>query len=182
MDFKNEDAKSLFLRYALPCGYTLVKRGIVTKSFLKETIRNIAEGKKVRGRPEKIFSTAILMCNRIAKKSGKRLIDKSTVRRYFLFEHDKIVSKRYNIFKDFNSMKCRTYSGKVLEVKNNKALVRTVVGKSKYKSDFYKGLKKGDYVVVHRDFIVERINEKMFKQLWSLKERYFKSGKSIMIA
>jgi hydrogenase maturation factor len=73
-------------------------------------------------------------------------------------------------------MQCRLYSGKILSLKNRGATVQTIIGKRKYKTDLSKTFRIGDFVVVHRNFIIEKINKSLAKKLWKLKEIYFKSN------
>lgn len=176
MDFKNDSSRMLFLKYALPCADTLVERGAVSKKLIKESIRNISLNRKVNGHPEKFFKTAYAMCEKIARRAKKKSIDENVVRRYFLFEHDKVVDSRYESFKDFNPLQCRVFPGKILKIKNKEALIKTILGKKKYRINFIQNLRIGDCVVVHRSFTVEKISESMFKKLWKLKENYFKSN------
>ena len=175
MKFKDNETRLLFLKYALPCAPTLVKRGLVSQYEIKNLVKNISQREKVLTRPEKIFKTANSMCARIAKNLGKKCVDKEVIRKYFLFEHDKVVDKRYDAFRDFDAMRCRTFAGKVLDA--NKTIVQTLTGKKKYRDDFVLGLKKGDYVVIHRNFVVEKVNERLARNLWKLKQIYFKSNK-----
>jgi hydrogenase maturation factor len=134
--------------------------------------------KKIPENSEKIFKVANLMCEKIAKSLGKKAIDESIVRKYFLFNHDKVVDKRYKIFRDFDPLACRLYSGRIINIKNRKATVQTIIGRKKYKMYPFQNLKKGDSVIVHRDIIIERISESLEKKLWKLKESYFKSNKA----
>ncbi|OGI12401.1 hypothetical protein A3K64_01050 [Candidatus Micrarchaeota archaeon RBG_16_36_9] len=173
MDFKDDSSRVLFMKYALPCSPTLVKRGSVSRYEIKKLIKIISQGEKVSSSPEKLFKTAYSMCVGIAKSLGKSNVDKNVIRKYFLFEHDKIVDRRYDEFGDFNAMRCRTFAGIV--VNTNKMIVQTIIGRRKYRNDLVSGLKKGDSVVVHRDFVVERINERLAKKLWNLKQIYLKS-------
>jgi hydrogenase maturation factor len=177
MDFENEEARLVFLRYALPCSETLVKRGVISQSYRRRLMKAIFLNKKIPENSEKIFKVANLMCEKIAKRFGKKSIDKNIVRKYFLFNHDKIVDRRYKIFRDFDPLICRLYSGKVINMKNGKAVVQTIIGRKKYKMYPFQNLKKGDSVVVHRDIVIEKINESLAKKLWKLKESYFKSNK-----
>jgi hypothetical protein len=114
MKFKDEASRKLFFRYAVPCSETLAKRGVITQKYQRSLVSSIVLNKKIPKDAEKIFKVASSMCEKTAKKLGKRYIDKEVVRRYFLFGHDKVVDRRYKIFKDFNPMLCRLYSGKVL--------------------------------------------------------------------
>ena len=177
MDFKNDSSKILFLKYALPCAGTLVKRGSISNKLIEESVRNLSLNRKLSGHPEKFFKTAYAMCEKIARRANKKSIDENVIRRYFLFEHDKVVDSRYKAFKDFNPMQCRVFSGKILKIKNKRALIKTIIGKKRYRTNFIQNLKKGDCVVVHRSFAVEKISGSILKKLWKLKENYFKSNK-----
>jgi len=154
----------LFLKYAVPCIDTLVERGKVKKNFAENLTSSVTKGKAPKD-SEKLFKIAYTSCKRIAKKMGKKEIDSDVIRQYFLFEHDKMIIKRYNKFKDFDPFKCRTYPGIVLRINNNRALVSLPFDRKVYRADFVKNLKKNDKVVVHRDFIVEKINLKLLNKL-----------------
>ena len=67
MDFKDEGSRILFLKYALPCGFTLVKRKVIERKTLNDAISNLAEG-RVIGRPEKFFKTALSACKERQRK------------------------------------------------------------------------------------------------------------------
>jgi hydrogenase maturation factor len=175
MDFKNDSSRILFLKYALPCAGTLVKRGSISNKLIEKSVRNISLNRKLSGHPEKFFKTAYAMCKKIARETNKKSINESVIRRYFLFEHDKVVDSRYKAFKDFNPIKCRVFPGKILKIRNKEALIKTIIGNKKYRTNFIQNLRIGDYAVVHRSFAVEKISKNMFKKLWKLKENYFKS-------
>jgi len=177
MDFKDDKTRLLFFRYALPCSTTLVKRGFLSKKVVNKLIENLSLNKEIQKDFEKNFKIANWMCNKIARRLKKKYIDNTVIRKYFLFEHDKVVDWRYSMFKDFNPENCRVYSGKVIRFKNKKALIKTILGIRNYKTNFVNNLKIGDYVVVHRNFVVEKINSKLSKKLWKLKNRYLKSNK-----
>jgi len=176
MQFKDEESRKLFFRYAIPCSETLAKRGVITQKYQRSLVRFIILNKKIPKNAENIFKIASSMCKKTAKKLGKKSIDKEVVRKYFLFGHDKVVDRRYKIFKDFDPMLCRLYSGKVL-VSGNRALVKTIAGDKEYRTSLR--IKKGDYVVVHRDFVVEKISKRLARKLWDIKQIYFKSNNMI---
>ena len=176
MNFKDEESRELFFRYAIPCSETLAERGVISKKYQKMLMKNLSLNKKIPKNSENIFKVASSMCEKTTKRLGKKTVDKEVIRKYFLFGHDKVVDKRFKLFKDFDPMQCRLYSGKVVSLRN-KATVQIVIGKRKYKTDFTRSLKVGDYVVVHRNFVVEKINEDLAKKLWKLKERYLISKK-----
>jgi hydrogenase maturation factor len=176
MDFKNKESRLLFFKYAIPCAETLAKRGVITQRYRKKLMKNVIFNKKIPKDTEKFFKIAYAMCEKIARRAKKKSIDENVVRRYFLFEHDKVVDSRYESFKDFNPLQCRVFPGKILKIKNKEALIKTIIGKKKYRTNFIQNLRIGDCVVVHRSFTVEKISENMLKKLWKLKESYFKSN------
>ena len=69
--------------------------------------------------------------------------------------------------KDFNPVDCKTYSGKVLEVRGGEATVETRLGKRNYKTTFMRDAAKEDEVIVHWDFIVERVPPAFSKRMHS---------------
>lgn len=160
---KSKD-RLVFLRYAVPCIDTLVERGNVKKSFAKNLISSVSKGKAPED-TEKLFKVAFSACKKIAKRMGKKEIDSDVVRQYFLFEHDELIDIRYKKFGDFNPFECKTYPGIVLKTKKNKALIRIPFKTKVYRTDFVKNLKKNDHVVVHREFVVEKINMNLLNKL-----------------
>jgi hypothetical protein len=154
---KIED-RLLFLKYALPCASTLVKRGVVTQERVDGMIALVSEGKLPEDGAERIFRVANAMCESIARRMGKGAVDAEVIRTYFLLEHSKVVDERFESMKDFNPVACKTYAGRVIEAADGLAMVETVLGKQQYKTLFAKDVKKNDDVAVHFDFVVEKIS------------------------
>lgn len=133
----------LFLKYALPCAGTLVKRGKVSQEYVDSLIKQVSNNKVPKEDVEKIFKVAFAMCSKIAAEMKKDSIDSEVIRRYFIDEHSKVVDERFELMGDFNPEDCKTYTGKVLEVDGDSALIKTSLGKKKYKTIFAKDIKKG---------------------------------------
>ncbi len=156
--------KLLFFKYAIPCAETLVKRKNITKELLEKMISEVEKGIVPKEKPGKIFKVAFAMCKIIANKRGKE-IDGEVIRQYFWFEHDKIVEERYNLMRDFEPKKCKTYPGIVEKIVGKKAIVRTKIGKNEYLTAFAPDVKKGRFVIAHRDFVVEQISEEKAREI-----------------
>ena len=169
MRFLDEKARALFMKYALPCAGTLVKRGIVKGGEVKKLMKDVSSGTPVPESSEKIFKTALRECIKIARKSGKNSIDAESVRKYFLFGHDDAVRKRYKKFSDFDPASCAVYPGKVKSIRNGKALVETPMKASEFSTRLCPEIKKGDWASVHRNFIAEKISPKLANSLWRRK-------------
>ena len=161
---KIED-RLLFLRYALPCASTLVKRGNVTQEYINRLIVLVSQGKVPKEDVENMFKVANAMCESIAERMGKSAIDADVIRQYFLLEHSKVVDDRYQLMKDFNPVDCRVYAGRVLKVNDGYALVKTRLGKKLCSTVFAKKVKKGEEVAVHFDFIVEKIPAELARRM-----------------
>ena len=145
--------------YALPCGGTFVKRGILKEEEWNRCIALVSENRTPEEKIEKMFLVANVICSRVAKQMGKSEIDSEVIREYFLMEHSKVVDDRFRIMRDFHPVACSTYAGNVMAIKNGHSAVKTVLGEKEYRTDFERGLTIGDIVAVHFDFIVEKISK-----------------------
>lgn len=165
MIIKNEKDRLLFLKYALPCASTLVKRGNVKQEYINELILMVSNNKAPEETAEAMFKVANAMCDSIANRMDKSNVDSEVIRQYFLLEHSKVVDDRYELMRDFNPVDCRTYPGRVVRLGNGSAIVDTKLGEKNYKTIFAKGLKQNDKVVVHYDYIIEKIPEAIAEQM-----------------
>lgn len=163
----------LFFKYAVPCAETLVKRGQKDQIFVDDLVKRISENKKIQNKCEENFKVAYAMCKLLAKRKHKKEIDDEIIREYYLFNHDEMVDKRFEQMGDFDPTECRVYSGKVIGIVDGMARVKTILGIKKYKIDYNQNLKIGEFVTVHRKFVVEVISQKLAEELHKLKENYF---------
>ena len=168
MDFENEDARLVFLRYATPCSKVLVKRGLMKKDYFNNLIEAVAGRTEIPQNAERNFELAMQMCNRVAEGMHKDRIDEEVVRKYFWFVHDDVAKRRYETMRDFKLRECIVYPGEVLGI-GKKALVYTPVTTRNYRADFVPNLAKGYNVTVHYDFVVEVIPKNKSQLLWKLK-------------
>jgi len=159
----------LFFKYALPCAGTLIERGSLTKEEFERTLALVAEGEEPEEGWENIFKVAMAHLTFIAKEKNKDNIDDETIREYFLFRHDEAVEERFEEMEDFDPQACKTWPGTVRDVGKN-AVVETPIGVKQYKKIFVKDLKVNDTVVVHRDFIVEKISRQVAEKMLGLKK------------
>jgi hypothetical protein len=159
------DDRLLFLRYALPCAGTLVKRGAISQAQVDKMIDLVSKDRLPPEGVESVFKVANAMCTVIAKRMGKESIDDEVIRQYFIMEHSKVVDDRFSLMKDFNPVDCKTYTGKVIGLENGEAIVSTVLGKRSYKTIFAKNVKENDDVVVHYDYVIEKISSRTAKKV-----------------
>ncbi|MBI3190587.1 hypothetical protein HYZ41_02700 [archaeon] len=151
------NSRMLFMKYALPCAGTLVNRGVVGRDRIERLIDTVKENSEIPRDTEKIFKVAFAACSLIAMDEKKNFIDSNVIRKYFLSNHDDIIDKRFEEMGDFDPESCRIRTGTVVGVEDNFAIVHNSAGVRKYRIDFAQGIKKGDEVITHWDFVVEKV-------------------------
>jgi hypothetical protein len=165
--------KLLFLQYALPCAEEgILKRGLITREQLDDAIEQVSKGKVPNGGIEKKFLEANAFCKLLAIQGKKTSIDDDVIREYFLIRHNNVVDdwvKHDEVPKGFNARGCKTHPGKVVALSRDFALVETNLGdgpeRKSYRTSFVKGLKVGDDVAVHFDYVAEKIDGDMVKRM-----------------
>jgi len=166
-DFKTLPIKDkpLFLRYAIPCGEVLVKRGELERQTLLSLNEATREKLEIDYPIEKIFPVASKMCTIIARQMGKREIDAEVIRRYFLIEHEKAIKWRQKVRPELKIEECLVYPARVLRIDDKNIFVKTPLGEKFLRPDFAKGIKVNDWVSVHYDYVVEKIKQNWIKRM-----------------
>lgn len=149
--------KELFLRYAIPCGEVLVRRGELKEELLRKLNDSVKNKQEIETPIEDVFKVAARMCTILAKQMGKSGIDAEVIRRYFLIEHEKAIKWRKQVRPDLKISECLVYPGRVLRIDPDKILVKTPLGEKLFRNDFAEGLRKRDRVSVHYDYVSEKI-------------------------
>jgi hypothetical protein len=151
--------KELFLRYAIPCGEVLVKRGELKEELLRQLNDSVKNRQEIDVPIERVFKVATRMCSILAKQMGRKEIDEEVIRRYFLLEHEKAIRWRRQIKPDIRLEDCMVHPGRILSIGPDKVLVKTKTGEKLFRNDFAEGLKNRDWVSVHYDYIAEKIKK-----------------------
>lgn len=151
--------RELFLRYAIPCGQVLVKRGEVREDLLKRLNDSVKNKGDTECQIEDVFKVASRMCTIIAKQMGRSEIDAPVIRRYFLAEHENAIRWRMQVRPELKMEDCLVYPGRVLKLGNENVMVKTPLGERMFRNDFAQDLKPRDWVSVHYDYVSEKISE-----------------------
>jgi hydrogenase maturation factor len=151
--------RELFLRYAVPCGEVLVKRGEVRSELLGRLNGSVRHRQDIDYPIEGVFKVASRMCTIIAKQMGKSEIDAEVIRRYFLVEHEQAIRWRQQVRPELRLEECLVYPGRVLRIADEGILVKTPLGERMFRADFAEGLRVRDWVSVHYDYVAERLKE-----------------------
>ena len=88
----NPADRLLFLKYAVPCATTLVKRNTLAQKDYESMLASVISGRPPAGEPEKIFKVAYAMCSAAALENGGE-INAKVIRNYFWFGHDAVVEE-----------------------------------------------------------------------------------------
>ncbi len=164
--------KKLFLRYAMPCASTLVRRGSISKPVADGLLDYVLGKKKINADIGEIFQVAYEACSKIAQDTRKREIGPVEIREYFWRQHDDVIERRFEEKKDFDKEACRIWTGKVLRpLEGSRAEVLTQRGKMAFRADFEPNLRSGDYVLVHYDFISEKVSRDDAKVMWESRNK-----------
>ncbi|MEM5812995.1 MAG: hypothetical protein QXU71_01375 [Candidatus Aenigmatarchaeota archaeon] len=156
--------KYLFLRYALPCAKEMIKRKEVSKEYIEKIKYCIKNKEKIKEDYLKTFPIAYSFCKEIGKKIKRNAMDEEVIRRYFWFEHDKVVDILGS------KIECKIFPGKVEKIKGKKATLITPIGEKICSLDLAKDIKEGDFVTLHYNYVVEKISKKDAEILWKYKE------------
>jgi len=156
--------RMLFMKYALPCAGTLVKRCSITQEEWDSLIDTVRRNRTIPKDAEKIFKVAFAACSLIALDCSKSEIDEEVIREYYLFGHDEMIDKRYEEMGDFDPDMCRIRPGIVKSFENGFATVENVHGLRKYRTD-YCDVKRNDVVATHWNFVVEKIPEETAERM-----------------
>lgn len=143
--------RRLFFAYALPCLKFLVEKGKISKRKAKSIICEYKAGKSLEG-CENIFKNALFYLEKIARKMKKNCIDEEVIRKYFQEFHNKIVEECKL------SEECKVKFGEVIRVRGEHVWVR-VNGKIKRFNSFVDYLKKGEKVVLHWNYVVDKAHK-----------------------
>lgn len=150
--------RELFLRYAVPCGGVLVRRGELRESLLDNFRHSVRDKQEIKEPIEDVFKVASRMCTILAKQMGKTEIDAGVIRKYFLSEHEKAIEWRRQVKPDINVKDCIVRPGRVLRIDPDGVMVRTKLGEKLFRNDFAGDVKVNDWVSVHYDYISEKID------------------------
>jgi drug/metabolite transporter (DMT)-like permease len=153
----------LFLRYALPCADTLVKRGWVARDVVDVELEHAAlTGEKPETDARDVFPVAYARCSLTARRMGKPSIDAEVIRTYFWGQHDEAIEERHKEMGDFDEEECRVLMGKV--VNTSPVTVRTPDGEKECRNPYNIDLSVGDHAVIHYSRVVERLSKEQARE------------------
>lgn len=152
-----------FLRYAFPCAFIKLQQGKLTKK-LYDSLHEAALGKKAvtKAGLMKVFPLALGHIEQIAteKKINKWSVE--AIKEYFWEKHDDVIEAGEGFYASAPKVLCelcRVAPAEVLRRGGNWAVVKFANNKSRsVLTELVPGLKKGDRVMVHYGYVVEKLD------------------------
>jgi hypothetical protein len=151
MDFDNEGARRLLLKFASVCDEH-VKKGYISEEGRRKLIDALLNNKNIPIGFEDNYMPAIQGVSTIARGRGGNKIIMSDVPKWF-------TSKPHNNIAEMHKLEdCKGYRGKVLSVENEKITVQTDDG-DKFCEPLYVHPKVGDTVAIHHNKVIYRFED-----------------------
>ncbi len=150
----------LFFLYAHPCGEVLVAKGRIKPAQLASVRKSLLNGGVPRESPL-LFEKAVERLGITASRLSLPLMDESSIRRHFWFDHDDVVEDRAN---------CRILPAKALKIDGSNALVSTPLGLRNVNISMVDKVKPGDLLAIHYQYACEKIGKDDFDRLWKVKK------------
>jgi|WetSurMetagenome_2_1015567.scaffolds.fasta_scaffold417754_1 hypothetical protein len=155
--------EAYFLKYAFPCAFIGMQRGRFDEATHLRLEKAAVSGKFLSFEElAKYFPPALRRIAALKKKTGHEKWDTALIRDYFWNEHNKIIDARGEGYKTAPPALCelcKVLEGQVISVKDGVAVVRFAGGKRRaVMTKLVGSLKKGDKVMVHYGYAVEKLS------------------------
>jgi hypothetical protein len=156
-------AEVFFLKYAFPCAFITLQRGKITKREYDFLWKCAVKGKPVsRETLERVFAAASRRIREMSLRKKMQPWSLEALREYYWRRHNEIIDKRLESYKFAPLVLrelCKVMPARVLMLKRKVAVVK-FEGSGKTRAvmtDLVGKLKKGDRVMVHYGYAVERL-------------------------
>lgn len=159
MVMNSGDGFDLFMRFADGCRCYLQAKGVISGEDNKAILDYFKTGKKPD--PDilkRVYYVAYPGLLKTKGRLGKRMFDADVVREFYAFDHNRMKVEQGNYV-------CIAFPAGVLEKKGGDYLLELSPVKGRFWTDSDLDLKPGDWVIVHRINIVEKISEDYAKKV-----------------
>jgi hypothetical protein len=154
--------EAYFLKYAFPCAFITLQRGGIDRRTYDRLERAAVSGRALpRPLLEKVFKAALRRMGVLAREKRCGVWDFDLIREYYWKRHNKLIREgegSYRYAPAALKKLCRVLPGAVESVRGKFAVVRLKSGaKRPVMTDLVGQLKKGERVMVHYGYAVERL-------------------------
>ncbi|MFC2143908.1 HypC/HybG/HupF family hydrogenase formation chaperone [Candidatus Aenigmatarchaeota archaeon] len=163
MNNREKDGFGLFMRFADGCRCYLMDKGVMSEDDNKAIINYFRLGKEPdQNVVKRVYYVAWPGLEQTSERMGKGMFDPDVIREFYAFDHNTMKVEQGNYI-------CIAFPAKILEIKGNQIFVdlSPVTGKFWIESDPDTGtdLKKGDWVIIHRMNVIEKISAEYAKRV-----------------
>jgi len=154
--------EAYFLKYAFPCAFITLQRGAINQKTYDRLEKAAVRGDSLtRKELEKVFAAADRRMDILVRERGYKKWSFELVQDYYWKWHDRFIKDgegSYRFAPKVLKELCRVLSGTVVRVRKEAAVIRFKGGKTRPVMTALTGpLKKGDKVIVHYGYAVEKI-------------------------
>jgi hypothetical protein len=154
--------ETYFLKYAFPCAFITLQRGGIDQKTYDRLEKAAVAGRALpRKLLEKVFSAAFRRMAKLAKEKKCGVWDLRLIREYYWVKHNKLIRQgegSYRFAPPALKKLCRILPATVEKVSGKTAIVKFKTGgKRPVMTDLCGRLKKGDCVMVHYGYAIEKI-------------------------
>ncbi len=160
MGMKNEEKGfDLFMRFADGCRCYLIDKGVITKEDNLAIMDYFKTGK----RPDsdvlrRVYYVAFPGLEIKGKRIGRDVFSPEVVRKFYAFDHNRMKVEQGNYV-------CIAFPAKVLKKRDSEYLLELSPVRGSFCIDSDLDLKPGDWVIVHRMNVVEKVSEEYAKNI-----------------
>jgi hydrogenase maturation factor len=153
------DGFDLFMRFADGCRCYLQAKGVISREDNKAILDYFKTGKKPNlDVLKRVYYVAYPGLIKTRGRIKKQMFDADVVRDFYAFDHNKMKVEQGNYV-------CIALPARVLEKRDKEFFLELSPVKGRFWTDSDLNLKPGDWVIVHRINIVERISRGYAKRV-----------------
>ena len=146
------DGFDLFMRFADGCRCYLQANGVISREDNQAILDYFKTGKKPEERVlKRVYYVAYPGLLKTKGKLKKRMFDADVVREFYAFDHNKMKVEQGNYV-------CIAFPARVLKKRDKEFFLELSPVRGRFWADSDMDLKPGDWIIVHRMNIVERIS------------------------
>ena len=160
--FQEMKIEAYFLKYAFPCAFITLQRGGIDQKTYDRLERAAVKGEVLpRDLLEKVFVAAFRRMEKLAKEKKCGVWNMDLIREYYWVAHNKLIRQGEGSYR-FAPPALKKLCG-ILPASVEKVIGKTAVvkfkngGRRPVMTDLCGRLKKGDRVIVHYGYAVEKL-------------------------
>ncbi len=157
MNNKERDGFNMFMKFADGCRCYLMDKGVLSGKDNKAILDYFRNGKMPdHNVVKRVYYVAWPGLEQTAERMGKGMFDPDVIREFYAFDHNTMKVEQGNYV-------CIAFPAKVLEMRKERGRdeifvdLSPVTGKFWVESDLDLDLREGDWVIIHRMNVIEKI-------------------------